>query len=169
LQELPVLFDYYVKAGLTDEERFGVAGLSMGGITTCAALTQFEFIKSAVVLMGSPSPILFTKWLLTSKWAEDYPMEGNNSPAPEKVQETLQVLKQIALNEQPEKIAGRPVHFWHGTKDDLVPFHLTEEFIESISMQPYADAVSFSVGHGVGHKVPYKVSVEMAKYLKKHL
>lgn len=165
VRELPLLFKYYVSNGLTDPEKFGVSGLSMGGITTCAALTQYEFIHSAVVLMGSPSPVPFTEWLLTSKQA--YEQEG--TPEPNEVKEALTQLKSIALNEQPEKIAGRPVHFWHGTKDEVVPFHFTEEFIEQISMQPYAESVSFSVGHGVGHKVPYSVSVQMAEFFEKHL
>src|SRR5699024_7431300 len=70
LRELPGLRDHYVEAGLSDPDRFGVAGLSMGGITTCAALTQFPWIKSAVVLMGSPDPVAFSKWLLSSTWVD---------------------------------------------------------------------------------------------------
>lgn len=167
LQEFPLLYEHYVKEDLADPERFGASGLSMGGITTCALLTQFDFIKVAVILMGSPSPIPFTKWLLTSRWSEAYSRE--DMPDPNQVQTALEQLYSISLDEFPEKIAGRPVHFWHGTEDDLVPFHLTEAFIERISMHPYAQNVSFSVGHGHGHKVPYKVSVQMAEYFDKHL
>lgn len=169
LHEFPKLYQYYTELGLADPHRFGASGLSMGGITTCALLTQFDFIKAAVVLMGCPSPIPFTKWLLDSKWNEETQSAESNKPNPIGLEETLKKLQGIALNEQPEKIAGRPVHFWHGTEDDLVPFHLTEAFIEEISMQPFANQVSFSVGHDQGHKVPYEVTVEMADYFKKHL
>lgn len=169
LREFPKLYQYYTELGLADPHRFGASGLSMGGITTCALLTQFDFIKAAVVLMGCPSPIPFTKWLLHSKWADEGETSEVEEPKPEEIQAALNTLKDISLNEQPEKIAGRPVHFWHGTKDESVPFHLTEEFIESISMQPYADQVSFSVGHDQGHKVPYDVSVEMADFFQKQL
>lgn len=168
ITELPSIYNWYVQQGRTDPSRFGVSGLSMGGITTCALLTQFDFIHSAVVLMGSPSPVLFTNWLLQSKWVEGKPTTEDISTT-EAFQEQLQRLHPIALNERPEKIAGRPVHFWHGTDDELVPFYLTEEFIETISSQTYAQNVSFSVGHGLGHKVPYRVSVEMADYFERFL
>ena len=29
-----------------------------------------------------------------------------------------------------EKIAGRPLHFWHGTADDMVPYNLTKKFFD---------------------------------------
>ncbi|MEG0289466.1 MAG: prolyl oligopeptidase family serine peptidase [Carnobacterium sp.] len=165
LAELPVLKDHYIQMGLSDPNRFGVSGLSMGGITTCAALTQFPWIKAAVVLMGSPSPVSFSKWLLSSKW-----VEGMNVPFNEAdYAKELAALQPISLDAQPEAIAGRPVHFWHGTKDDLVPYQPTFDFYQSIKDQPYAENVSFTTTVGAGHKVPYLASVEMAEFFLKHL
>src|SRR5699024_2084919 len=57
-----------------DSDRIGVSGLSMGGITTNAALTQYDWIKSAAVLMGTPSPIAFTEWLL-----KNYKVNGSTA------------------------------------------------------------------------------------------
>lgn len=165
--ELPTIYDYYNEKGLSDSKRFGVSGISMGGIICCALLTKYEWIKSAVILMGSPSPIKFTNWLFQSKWVIN--SDVNDMPNKDQINSSLEKLRSIDLSELPEMIANRSVHFWHGTKDKSVPFHLTEDFIEKISLYPYAENVSFSVGHGHEHKVPYAVSVEMAEYFENKL
>ncbi|MGY3777652.1 dienelactone hydrolase family protein [Isobaculum melis] len=162
IKELPLLHQHYLEKGLLDAERFGVTGLSMGGITTCAMLTQFDFIKAAVCLMGSPAPMEFSKWLLQSSWAT-----GTKIPA-----DTVEQIGQLApidLSVQPEKINGRPVHFWHGTADELVPYKPTKDFYEHIKNEPYAKNVSFTTSKGVGHRVPYLTSVEMAEFFEKVL
>lgn len=166
LKELPELRDHYVEAGLSDPERFGVAGLSMGGITTCAALTQFPWIKSAVVLMGSPDPIAFSEWLLSSTWVEGIAASSDEKAAYTK---ELAALAPISLAEHPESINKRPVHFWHGTKDELVPYQMTFDFYQHIKGQPYANNVSLTTTVGAGHKVPYLISVEMSDFFSKHL
>ncbi|MGB3159935.1 MAG: alpha/beta fold hydrolase [Carnobacterium sp.] len=165
LTELPLIKDYYVKKGLSDINRFGVTGLSMGGFTTCAALTQFPWIKSAVVLMGSPDPINFTKWLLSSKWTEGIQTSINE----EAFNDSLVTLSPISLAMHPEKISNRYVHFWHGTNDDLVPYQPTFDFYEKVKERSFGSNVSFSVSKGVGHKVPHAKSVEMADYFLAHL
>ncbi|WP_034549956.1 alpha/beta fold hydrolase [Carnobacterium funditum] len=165
LTELPLIREYYINKGLSDSKRFGVTGLSMGGFTTCAALTQFPWIKTAVVLMGSPDPVNFTKWLLSSKWTE-----GMELPVTEEVYtKSLATLLPISLAMHPESIANRYIHFWHGTKDDLVPYQPTFDFYEEVKLQSYGSNLSFSASVGVGHKVPYTKSVEMADFFSAHL
>lgn len=169
IQEAPIIRDHYIKKGLSDPERFGVSGLSMGGITTSAMLTQYDWIKSAVILMGSPAPIPFSKWLLNSSWASERKAEWKEVLPKEKFDAALEQLIPISLDLRPEKISGRPVLFWHGTEDNLVPFAPTYEFYQQIKQESYAESVSFSVSEGVGHKVPYTVSVEMADFFKENL
>ncbi|WP_414838484.1 prolyl oligopeptidase family serine peptidase [Carnobacterium sp. TMP28] len=165
LIELPLMREYYVNKGLSDSDRFGVSGLSMGGFTTCAALTQFPWIKTAAILMGSPDPVNFTKWLLSSKWTE-----GIELPISKEVLTgSLTALMPISLAKHPEKIANRFVHFWHGTQDDLVPYQPTFDFYEKVKHQSYGSNVSFSTSKGIGHKVPYAKSVEMATFFSTHL
>ena len=165
LRELAPLIEAYQAKGLVDENRIGVAGLSMGGITTSAALTQHPWIKAAAVLMGSPSPILFSKWLLDSKWAK----ETTTNLSEEKVDEITAPLESISLNSMPEKIAEKPLYFWHGTEDDLVPYALTKSFYDKIKHEEYAKNVYLQTTVGGTHKVPYTVSVEMASFFEKVL
>lgn len=165
IAELPNLKDYYVKKGLTDPDRIGVSGLSMGGITTSAMLTQFTWIKSAVILMGNPAPILFSKSLLTSKWVEGMELSIDKS----EFEAATALLEPISLDRKAELINGRPILFWHGTADELVPYQQTYDFYLSIKDQPYAENVSFTTAENLGHVVPYAATVEMADFFEKYL
>lgn len=165
ITEITAIKDHYVHNQLTDPEKIGVSGLSLGGITTNAMLTQFPWIKAAGVLMGTPSPIDFSKWILQSPWTEGLDFEISEA----QIEEAVEPLKNISLDLQPEKIAGRPVYYWHGTNDDLVPYSLTDSFIKQIQGKPYAANVQFETTVGGIHKVPYDVSTEMADFFEQQL
>lgn len=53
VDELALLKDTFVGRGLADPQRLGVGGVSMGGMTTMAALVKFPWVKVAANLMGS--------------------------------------------------------------------------------------------------------------------
>lgn len=55
IEEIGVLKNHFEKVGLVDGGRIGLAGTSMGGITTLGALTAYDWIKAGVSLMGSPN------------------------------------------------------------------------------------------------------------------
>ena len=41
------------------------------------------------------------------------------------------LLEGYDLSLAPDKVAGRPVFFWHGTEDEKVPYEHTADFIEA--------------------------------------
>lgn len=167
VREFPIIADFYITSDKTLVEQIGVAGLSMGGITTSAILTQYNWVKSASILMGSPSPIEFTKWLF-----QNYEIEGKSiydTLDADIVEKRLSELAPVSLNLQPEKLAGRPVYFWHGSADDIVPASLTQNFVEENSETEHGKNISFELTAGVGHKVPREIIVKMTKYFKIHL
>lgn len=167
VRELPSLVEYYLSENKINAEKIGVAGLSMGGITTSAILTQYDWVKAAAVLMGSPSPIDFTEWLLKNYKIDNTPiyeiLDQNL------VQTRLAELEPIALNLQPEKIASRPIYLWHGAADPVVPMHLTKAFFEEIKDEVYSKKVEFEVSDGVGHTVPQKIVQRMTDHFLNHL
>ena len=137
-----------------DSDRIGVSGLSMGGITTNAALTQYDWIKSAAVLMGTPSPIAFTEWLL-----KNYKVNGSTAYDfldTDLINLRLKELEPISLDLQPEKIANRPLYIWHGEADPVVPAHLTHAFSKS-SKEPYGENIELEFSEKVAHKVPQEI------------
>ena len=81
----------------------------MGAITTCALLTVYDWIKAGVSLMGSPCPTAFARQLLEE-------LSGLADIPASFVDQQLAQLELIDLSKHPERIAGRPVHFWHAAR-----------------------------------------------------
>lgn len=155
IEEFPTLVKWYADQGLIKDQKIGAAGLSMGGITTCALFTVYPWIKAAVCLEGTPSPVKFAKMLVDN-------LPGIEEIPEDYIHEQLAGLNQIDLSLNPEKIAQRPLHFWHGTADKMVPYNLTKEFFDHIQGKDYAKNVTMTTTDGAGHKVPYEKTVEMA-------
>lgn len=167
VKEFQVIADFYITANKTLPDRIGVAGLSMGGITTSAILTQYDYVKSASILMGSPSPIKFTKWLF-----ENYKIEGKSiydTLDEELIESRLNELAPISLNLQPEKMAGRPIYFWHGAADAIVPAAITQQFVEENKNKEYGKNMRFELTAGIGHTVPSAIVKKMTEHFERHL
>lgn len=161
VKELPQLVSYYQDKQLIAQQKIGVCGLSMGGITTCALMATYPWIKGAVCLEGSPCPISFAKLLI-----ENIP--GINKLPKEFIEEQLANLKSIDLSYAPEKLAQRPMHFWHGTADEMVPYQPTKNFYDQIKNESYAKNVTFTTTPGATHKVSYATTLEMAMKFKQY-
>ena len=163
VKEFPILVNKYVEEDKIIESQITVAGLSMGGITANALLTQYDWIYSAASLMGSPSPIDYSNWLLR-RYRENGQLMMNLLDE-KKVQQKLDELKPIALNLQPHKINNRPFYVWHGTADPTVPFIITDEFMKEIENEPYAKKLIYEVSEGIEHEVPADIIQNMVRFV----
>lgn len=160
IKELPALVDAYVEEGLAKRDNVSVTGLSMGGITTCIALTQYPWIHSAACLMGSPDPVGLSHWALKSRWVEGLPPIDD-----ERVNALMAPFESMSLKEHPEALADTPFYIWHGTADESVPYEHMAQFVDSISKEDFADGICFRSTDGAGHRVPYAIFEEMAAFL----
>lgn len=151
IHEIKTLKNYFSKMELIDEDRIGVAGTSMGGIATLGALTQFEWIKAAVCLMGMPSYVKFSHWQIEQIKKQGYSLELTQ----EKIDRELSVLAEYDLSLQKEKLANRPLLFWHGQNDHMVPYIFAREFYESVkdSYSESPEKLEFITDQLAGHKV----------------
>lgn len=164
IAEFPTLVNHYVSNELAKKEEVMVAGLSFGGITTSALLTQYDWIHSAAILMGSPSPKEFSLWMLKNFEEKQIPIYDLIDK--DTLLEKLDELAPISLNDHPEKIANRPLYIWHGVADTIVPFHITHEFIKKIKHEKYSLKLKFEQSENIGHEVPQAVSIQMTNFLK---
>lgn len=123
LFEFGFIVNHFKKLGLADE-RIAVGGVSMGGITTCALLTHHPEIKVAACVMGSPKPYDYRERIMTRS------KEGGRF-YPHDYQQLLSWVPDYDLSLHPEKLDGRPLLFWHGTEDRIVPFSDVAEFVEA--------------------------------------
>lgn len=122
LFEFGYLVDALQKRGLADD-RIGVGGVSMGGMTTSALLTRHPEIKAAACVMGTPKLVAYRERIFkhASQMERFFPEDYNH---------LLKWIPEYDLSLQPEKINGRPLLFWHGKQDVVVPYKHVVEFIE---------------------------------------
>ncbi|SDN14193.1 alpha/beta fold hydrolase [Bacillus sp. OK048] len=167
IHELNDYKEYYVNEGLADQEKIGLAGTSMGGIVTLGALTQYKWIKAAVSLMGMPAYEDYLHWQIEQMQNLGIGLSFTN----EQIEEQLSLLRQYDLSNQPEKLKNRPLLFWHGKKDPIVPFHLTYQFYQSI--KNYYEKTPANIHFISDAQADHKVSREGLKatvdWFEKHL
>ncbi|KKI93596.1 esterase [Bacillus sp. SA1-12] len=128
INEINLLKEHFEERGLIDNQRIGVAGTSMGGIVTLGALTQYNWIKAAVSLMGSPCYTFLLKDQLST-------LEKNGVELPlskEEIAEQLSLLEPYDLSLHKDKLKNRPLLFWHGERDHVVPFAPTFQFYKEL-------------------------------------
>ncbi|WP_163537090.1 alpha/beta fold hydrolase [Gracilibacillus sp. YIM 98692] len=166
LDDIEIIYQELAAKHLLDKDRFGLAGTSMGGITTAAALTQFSWIKSAGVLMGSPKISKFAQELV------DYMQESLQefSLSEAEITSLMKQLNDIDLSLQMEKLFGRPLFFWHGEEDEVVPFnHAYQFYEEAIKHYKNPENIRFLKEMGRGHDVSRFAILEFANWIELQL
>ncbi|SHG22766.1 prolyl oligopeptidase family serine peptidase [Ornithinibacillus halophilus] len=165
VNELQKIKEALDKQGLIEQDKFGVAGTSMGGITTSAALTQYPWIKASAILMGSPKITTYAKTLVAS-----FKKTGNLPITDEEIDQLYGLLEDYDLSKQPEKLNNRPLLFWHGDNDPVVPFDHSYTFYES-SMELYKNKedLRFIKETNRGHKVSRLAILETVEWFEKYL
>ncbi|CAM3773261.1 prolyl oligopeptidase family serine peptidase [Mesobacillus thioparans] len=167
IEELSVIKAELVEEGLVDHTRIGVAGTSMGGITTLGAMAKYEWITAGVSLMGNPSYEQFALWQLNE-------MEKRNvkiNISKEEISDLLNQLKQYDLSQQPEKLNNRPLLFWHGRMDPVVPYEAAYHFYEQ-NRKNYEGTVGmfkFITDEHAGHNVSNAGVEASAEWFAKHI
>ncbi|RST75215.1 esterase [Siminovitchia acidinfaciens] len=108
--------------------QIGVVGTSMGGITMFGALTQYDWIKAGVSLMGSPCHEQLAREQIDSLEKAEFTIPFSK----EELEDMYATLRNYDISNQPDLLAERPLLIWHGKKDKVVPFQPTYEFYRKI-------------------------------------
>jgi hypothetical protein len=147
------------------DDRIGIAGTSMGGITTSAALAQYPWVKTAAILMGSPKITTYAKTLVGS-----FRKTGNLPITDEMIEELYEQLQHYDLSLKPEKLERRPLLFWHGENDAVVPFDHSFTFYEDAAkLYQNKEDIHFIKEANRDHKVTRYAILETIKWFEKHL
>lgn len=161
VKELKDLADNLIEQGLVDQHRIAVTGMSMGGIITCAALAQYPWIKTAAVLMGSPTLVTFLDYLV------DKANEEQLATLPDNILPQLQQqLKMYDLSQHLNMIHHKPIFFWHDRIDRVVPYKLTANFIKNVE---HETNITFVKTAGRGHRVKHDIKLLVAQFFLEHL
>lgn len=167
INELDTIRKFFEEKQWIDPDRIGLAGTSMGGIITLGALTQYPWIKAAVSLMGMP---YYEKFALQQ--IEGLKRNGAEIPLTnEEMAQLMNRIKELDLSLQHEKLDNRPLLFWHGKQDSVVPFQPAFHFYESVKplYNAVPDHLKFISDEKAGHKVSTKGVLETVKWFETHL
>ncbi len=166
IEEIGAIKNRLEEQGLIDS-RIGLAGTSMGGITTFGALTQYDWINAAVTLMGSP---------YYRRFAEDQirNMENSGESLPlsqSELQETLDLLDRFDLGQSIGALQERPLLLWHGQQDNVVPYAHSKQFYRD-AMEHYREPdkkLKFISDPHVAHKVSRTALLNTVDWFTTHL
>ncbi|PLR87396.1 esterase [Bacillus sp. V33-4] len=167
IEELNTIKEYYERKNYIEVERIGVAGTSMGAIVTLGALTQYSWIKTAVSLMGMP---YYEQFALAQ--LDEMKKRGIRFPFSEnEIASLFSHLQKYDLSAQPEKLEQRPLLFWHGKKDPVVPYQPAYHFYESMkpAYQDAPDRLKFISDEKAEHKVSMEGIASTVKWFETYL
>ncbi|GAB4073944.1 prolyl oligopeptidase family serine peptidase [Barrientosiimonas marina] len=163
--ELQAIKNELDEQNLVLDNRFGIAGTSMGGITSAAALTQYPWIKTAGILMGTPKLLTYAKTLV-----DGYQKVDETAITDDMTNDLYAQLEAYDLSNQIDKLADRPVLFWHGEHDEVVPFNHSYAFYENAqSYYSHPENIRFLSEANRGHKVSRYAILETVRWFKQHL
>lgn len=165
VDELNLIRNYFMQKNIVLNNRIGLAGTSMGGITTAAALTQYSWIKVAAVLMGSPKITAYAKTLVNNfKNSDKLPITD------EMIHHLYKRLEHYDLSKQPQVLDNRPLFFWHGENDSVVPFNHSYTFYNDVKqLYENQESIHFLKEENRGHKISRYAIIKTVKWFAKYL
>lgn len=148
-------------------KKIGIAGTSMGAITTFGCLKRYAWIDAAAICMGAPGYNDFAAYQL-----EQFEKSGVKLPLTEEQKEQLHnILAEYDITNVPEQLRLRPLIFWHGDQDCVVPFENAYHFYTVI--RPYyeqcPERLQFIVAKNQAHKLNREGVLAVTEFLFQQL
>lgn len=162
--EFPQLVDALVTAGISDPDQIGVMGTSMGGITAAGIMATQPDVKAGVSLIGSPEPVAFAK----DQVAQIPAALMDQLPA-DLLTKTYAQISQFDLSQHVDRLNGRPMFFFNGTADQMVPYKYVEDFERRFQTDPALKRTVFKHADGGAHHVPHKMHEAAVEFLATHI
>ena len=145
--------------------KIGLAGTSMGGIITSGSLRRYNWIDTAGICMGVTSYSKFAKHQIATMEAV-----GIRLPLTEEQKQGMfEQLTYFDLEENPSLLNEKPIIFWHGEKDETVPFFLSNKFYAAQESKGQTSSSAFIVDEKAGHAVSREGILAVTKWLAQHL
>jgi fermentation-respiration switch protein FrsA (DUF1100 family) len=167
IDEMDIIRRAFLEKDMIDQNRIGLVGTSMGGIVTLGSLTRYHWISAAVSLMGMPYYEKFALYQIEQLKKNGIELPLSNG----RIEELIGKLKMVDLSQKPEKLEKRPLLFWHGKKDPIVPFSYTYDFYETIKplYKDNPEKLIFITDENSGHKVSREGQLKTVEWFERYL
>ncbi|WP_186669254.1 prolyl oligopeptidase family serine peptidase [Sporosarcina sp. BP05] len=167
IEEVSFIREELVQRGLHSTGKIGLGGTSMGGITTLGCLAVYDWVDAAAVMMGAPGFVQLAKAQMSG-----FERRGFKLPiTDEEKKKLLATLSTFDLTKHPSALNNRPIYFWHGEQDTVVPYEPTHNFYKAIKKE-YAAAperIEFVSNETAGHVVSRAGMLQAADWFAWHL
>ncbi|RFU62169.1 prolyl oligopeptidase family serine peptidase [Peribacillus glennii] len=167
IKEVDLIKNNFTDRNVIMPDKIGLAGTSMGGIVTLGALAAYDWIGTGVSLMGNPAYVSYAK--LQIQTLKKHGIDINLSD--QEIEKTMSRLAKYDLSLQQEKLAGRPLMFWHGAKDRVVPYRNAWELYEALlpDYKHSNEKLLFMLDERAEHKVSREGVLKTVEWFGTHL
>lgn len=160
--EFAALKDALYQQGLIDNQRLGVGGASMGGMTALGIMTQFPELKSVACLMGSG----YFSTLANSLFP---PLVVTTAEQQATFDSIIAPLAKWDVTGQLAQLASRPLFLWHGDADDVVPAVETLRLQQALVEGHLDGKLTCLWEAGVKHRITPTALTATVKFFTEHL
>ncbi|MCH7320687.1 alpha/beta hydrolase [Solibacillus sp. MA9] len=144
--------------------KIGIAGTSMGGIVTSGCLAVYPWIQTAGICMGTTS---FTNLALHQ--VEDMKQREIDFPMSEQEQsDLLTLLSQFNLEDHVAMWSGKPIIFWHGMRDTVVPYQMSRDFYDGLT-DKLLTSITYLSEEKAGHAVSRDGVLQVTQFIAQRL
>jgi uncharacterized protein len=162
IDELPALKKHYQQAGLIEDDRIGVGGASMGGMTTLGAFARYPWVSVAADFMGSGYFTSLARTLFP-------PLKAGREVSPAEFERRLAPLADYDLTHQLEAISERPLLIWHGEADDVVPVGESARLVQALRASGCDNHLTYITEAEIGHKITPTALSAGVTFFTRHL
>lgn len=162
IDEVPLLEAALRENDWIAEERFAVAGASMGGMTALGAMARYPQIHSVACMMGSGYFMQLSHTLFP-------PLVARTPQQKEAFAARLAPLAPYDPSQHLEKLASRPLLLWHGEADEVVPFAETVRLEKALREAQLDGKLTSLSEKQIGHKITPSALCALVSFFKHHL
>ncbi|WP_058959549.1 esterase [Type-E symbiont of Plautia stali] len=144
------------------DERFAVAGASMGGMTALGAMVRYPQIHSVACMMGSGYFMQLSHTLFP-------PLVARTPEQKETFAARLAPLAPYDPSQQLDKLANRPLLLWHGEADEVVPFAETVRLEKALREAALNEKMTYLSEKQIGHKITPSALTALVSFFKHQL
>lgn len=162
ITEVGILYEEGLKREVFLSNSVGLAGTSMGGVTTSACLAKYDWISAAAICMGVTNVKNLAEHQLNTIQINGQNLPLNN----EQKVEMLNFLERFNLENKHDVFNKVPIIFWHGAKDSIVPISCSYPYYEQNLKN---SLVTFIKDDAAAHAVTRTGMLQVTAFLAHHL